>query len=208
MAFTVGGKNPDRRKLPRHARHLIRHMLGRVGYHRAAVLDTQARSLEHEVGRSAKSRHPGESPHGPGHRVRLGPDTRNLLRKLLASKDRRVQIALTREIRQQVAARIRAHIRRSNALRMIREKTRKAAIRTWGWARTRPAAARRAWGWARTRPAAVRDARASRVRQVRVVGSRPRTRQAPARAPQRALPGSRTARSRRRRRVIRPRTRA
>ena len=139
-------RDPNNRKLPRASRRIIKHLLRHKGYHRATELRAAAGDLDHQV-RSQSQRLP--MPTDPGDkltvRVRIGRETRVLLRRLQSSTNLRVQRALVREFRQDIANRIALHIKRSQALAKGRARARQAAA----WARARVtdggARAKRAW---------------------------------------------------------------
>src|SRR3981189_1126792 len=103
----VIGRDPNNRKLPRASRKLIKSLLRHKGYHRATELRAAAGDLDHQV-RSQSERLP--MPTDPGDklvpRVRIGRESRVLLQRLLAARNIRVQRALVREFRQDIANRI------------------------------------------------------------------------------------------------------
>lgn len=141
--------HPHHTRPTRHARQIIRRMLrrGLVRQH-ASVLDAQSAALSHEVhrrdrGRAAGHPEPGESRIAPGLKVRVGPEHRVLLRRMLAARNLREMQALAREIRHRVAV----AIKRAELLRRARaQAARKArSARTWftgharsGWERAVP----------------------------------------------------------------------
>jgi len=156
-------RHPHRRRLPRHARHLARQMLKFRTAARGAVLQAHVRQLDSAVNlQDDRDRlHPDTDRTAPGVRVRIGPETRSLLRQLLESRDLRVQQQLVREIVRQVQKRLIAAMKRS-----VRwEKAKRAAARAALRAR---AASRRVWLWTRARARTRFGTRAPRV-----VGSRP-----------------------------------
>jgi hypothetical protein len=181
--------DPNNRKLPRATRKLINGLLKHKGYHRATELRASAGEIEHQV-RSQAERLP--MPADPGDRlsvrVRIGRETRVLMRRLLAARNLRVQRALVRELREDIAKRIALHIRRSEMIAAARRRTRKAAA----WTRARAAGGRarvsQAWknrDWERApqvrgrAPRTTPDADAAPGRQQRVRhprGWRPRSR--------------------------------
>jgi hypothetical protein len=110
--------HPHRRRLPRHARHIIRQMLKPRAAVRASVLQTHAKQLDSAVNlRDYPDRvHPDSGRHAPGVRVAIGPETRSLLRQLLESRDLRVQQQLVREIIHQVQKRTIAALKRVKAV--------------------------------------------------------------------------------------------
>jgi hypothetical protein len=140
------GSSAYHRKLSRPARHLARHLLRHKGWHRATELRAAAGALHYEV-RSPTE--PGvETPADPGdqlvQRVRIGPETRGLLKRLLAARNIHVQRALVREIRKSIADRIALHIRRSKALAAVRSRSARAARWSVRMAQAAPGAARSA----------------------------------------------------------------
>jgi hypothetical protein len=155
--------HPHHTKPTRHARQIIRRMLRRslVRQH-AGVLDAQSAALVHEVHRRDRGRAqnplPGESRIAPGLKVRVGPENRALLRRMLAARNLREMQALAREIRHRVAE----AIKRAELLRRVRKQAaRKArAARTWftgharsGWQRAVPQRGKRETPAARQRTA-------------------------------------------------------
>jgi hypothetical protein len=121
-------RNQHDRKLPRHARHLARHLLRRgTAYRRASVLDQQSASLTQEISRGERAKSPDLTDMAPGQRVRIGSDTRDLLRRLLASRNLRVQQQLAREIRHSIMRRIAVHVRRTQRMEAARARIRQAA---------------------------------------------------------------------------------
>jgi hypothetical protein len=164
MALPVTPGNPHKRKLSRHSRHIIRHMLKtrRTGHQRASVLSAQVDALDYDVNRRHSAKKPPGESHGlAGHRIRIGVEVRDLLRKLRASRNLRVQQQLVKEIRHAVQRRIRIHARRkataaririiakrtraaagkvrSRAVRFVRDRVKSVAQRNWNSTR-RPAA--------------------------------------------------------------------
>jgi hypothetical protein len=169
------------RRLPRSARHLARAMLRRGGaYHRALPLRAAGNALGYavEVEHSPAARMPAEPGDAPGQRVRIGRETRDLLKRLLASRNRLHQVALVREIRDQIARRIKLHNRRSRQMAAARAGARSTGRMAVAWAsagRTRVLQPPRA----RTRqvPAAESSDRAARSRRrAERWGARPRRR--------------------------------
>jgi hypothetical protein len=131
--MVAGPRNAHQRRLPRHARHLARHIMRRgTAYHRASVLVQQADSMVHDISRGAAPalRQPVLTDEALGQRVRIGNDTRDLLRRLLASRNLRVQQQLAREIRHSIIRRISIHAARSDRLRGARANVRRAARAT------------------------------------------------------------------------------
>jgi hypothetical protein len=126
--------DPNYRKLPRAVRKTARNLLRHKGYHRATELRAAAGSMDHQI--RSQSQHlamPGDPGDQLSQRVRIGRETRVLLRRLLDARDHRVQKALIREFREDIAKRIALHIKRSQALATVRLRTRQAAA----WARAR-----------------------------------------------------------------------
>jgi hypothetical protein len=167
-------RHPHRRRLPRHARHLIRQMLKPRVAMRAGTLQTHAMQLDSAVNLAEYPDrvHPDRDRYAPGVRVVVGPETRSLLRQLLDSRDLRVQQQLVREIIHQLQKRVIAAAKR--AARM--ETARKLAGRA-----VRSARRSRLWAWFRTLPARARDKVSGRT--TRTVGNRKptvRTRSKPA----------------------------
>jgi hypothetical protein len=124
---------------------------------RASVLMSHVQQLDSAVNlRDYPDRLPPDSDrHSPGVRVIAGPETRSLLRQLLASRDLRTQQQLVREIRHQVQKRVLAALRRARAMERARERLGKVARgarhhggRLLGWLRS---AAGRARGARETR---------------------------------------------------------
>jgi hypothetical protein len=139
---------------------------------RGSVLQTHARQLDSAVN-LADDRdrlHPDIDRHALGVRVVIGPETRSLLKQLLASRDLRVQQQLVREIVHQLQKRMLAAAKR--ALRQERAKVAaaRARARARAAARRARAAMRRAWSSARSRGRAWAG---SHGRTTRVVGGRP-----------------------------------
>lgn len=176
------------RRLPRSARSLARGLLRRgSAYHRAHAVRAAGNALGYavEVAHNPGARRPSEPGDPIGQRVRLGSDTRDLLKRLLASRNRLHQVALVREIRHQISKRIALHQRRSRRLQAAR--SRGAQLVKDGWrlrdGRTRTAPGR---GRARTAAAApvptvsgtppVADSLAARRRapRRRLIAARPR----------------------------------
>jgi hypothetical protein len=135
--------SPSNRRLPRASRKLIKHLLSHKGHHRATELRAAAGELDHSV-RSQTEHVP--MPVDPGdrltQRVRIGTETRILLRRLLEARSLRVQRALVREFRQDIANRIALHIRRSERIAAARAKARAAARLTVRMAKSAPGRAR------------------------------------------------------------------
>lgn len=131
------------RRLPRSARHLARAMLRRgTGYQRASVVRAAGNALAYaaEVEHNPGARTPDQGGDAAGQRVRIGAETRDLLKRLLASRNRLHQMALVKEIRQQIAKRIAIHQKRSRQLRSARARTRAVGRTAVAWgsaARTR-----------------------------------------------------------------------
>ena len=140
----MGIFHPHYRRLPRHARHLIRQMMKPRVAMRAGTLQTHVSQLDSAVNlKEHPDRvHPDHDRRAPGVRVVIGPETRSLLRQLLESRDMRVQQQLVREIIHQVQKRTLSAIKRIKAVEKTREVAGKAAR---GTAR----AGSRAWSWAR-----------------------------------------------------------
>jgi hypothetical protein len=188
--------HPDRRRLPQHARHLVRQMLKPRTATRASVLQKHAMQLDSAVSlREDPNRlHPDHDKFAPGIRVVVGLETRSLLRQLLESRDRRVQQQLVREIVHQIQKRIIAAAKRMRRMAKARELTSRAARSTQRTACKVP-------GWLRSRASKARSRFGGRT--VRTVGNRKpaaRTRtQPPARTqrkPADRTPATRTARPR------------
>lgn len=183
--------HPHRRRLPRHARHLIRQMLKLRVAMRAGTLQTHARQLDSAVNlKDYPGRlHPDHDRHAPGTRVVVGLATRSLLRQLRDSRDMRVQQQLVREVVHQLQKRVLTATKNAARLEKARELAGRAGravrgSRLWPWlaslssrARTRiagrttrvvggrkPAVRTRATPAARTR-AARGDGRAARAKQ-------------------------------------------
>jgi len=125
-------RSPHQARLSRHGRGIARRMLrlGLVRQH-ASVLHAQSAALGHEVGRldGRQRALPGESQVSPGLKVRVGPENRALLRRLLAARNLREIQALAREIRH----RITKAIERAERLQRLRERARKARSRAGQW---------------------------------------------------------------------------
>ena len=106
--------SPYHRRLSRPARHLIKSLLRTRSHHRASELRAAGGALNFEVRSPVESR--VETPTHPGdalvQRVRLGRETRDLLRRLLAARNIHVQRALVKEIRANIANRIALHVKR------------------------------------------------------------------------------------------------
>jgi len=174
---------------------------------RAGVLQTHVRQLDSAVNlREHPDRlHEDRARHAPGVRVGVGPETRSLLRQLLASRDLRVQQELVREIIHQVQKRSLAALRRVRAFEKAGARAGQAA--RWSGkaaARVRRKVAERA----RRGPAALRVTRTRHMTTTRqplaMDGSPLRTRaQADERASRRL--GAGRARARATRRETRPR---
>jgi hypothetical protein len=186
--------DPNYRKLPRAVRKTARNLLRHKGYHRATELRAAAGSMDHQI--RSQSQHlamPGDPGDQLSQRVRIGRETRVLLRRLLDARDHRVQKALIREFREDIARRIALHIKRSQALATARRRTRQAAA----WTRARAAGGR----------ARVSQAWKSRdwERAPQVRGRAPRTAEdgAPTRVRVRKTPAQRWARARTRSRARR-----
>jgi hypothetical protein len=173
---------------------------------RASVLTAHVRQLDSAVNlREHPDRLHGDSDRSaPGVRTVVGPETRSLLRQLLASRDVRVQQQLVREIRHQLQKRVLAALKRARAVEKLREQAVRAAraagrsgglLIVWfrgsaGRARTRlggrttrvvgnrkPAARTRATAATRARTPAsarTREPAAARTRKPAERGSRPR----------------------------------
>ena len=158
-------RHPHSRKLPQHARHVIRQMLKARVAPRASVLQAHARQLDSAVNLSEHPDrvHPDSDRHSPGVRVVVGPATRSLLRQLLASRDLRVQQQLVREVLHQIQKLTLSALRRVRAA----EKARAAGERA---ARSVRRHAGAAWTWLAGRSHWVRDKVTGR--SVRVVGGR------------------------------------
>lgn len=159
------GGHPHRRRLPRHARHLVRQMLRLRVATRASVLTTHVRQLDSAVN---LREHPGRlhddnDRSAPGFRVVVGPEIRSLLKQLLASRDIRVQQQLVREVRHQMMKRTLAAVKRARAVEKAREKAVQAAR-----------AARRAGGWLASWFSSLPGRARTRLggRTTRVVGNR------------------------------------
>lgn len=122
-------RHPHRRRLPRHARHIIRQMLAFRAAARGSVLQAHVRQLDSAVNLtdSPDRLHPDTDRHAPGVRVRVGPGTRSLLRQLLESRDLRVQQQLVREVVHQVQKRLLAAMKRAARW----EKGKRAAAGAW-----------------------------------------------------------------------------
>lgn len=122
-------RHPHRRRLPRHARHLVRQMLRPRVAMRAGTLQTHVRQLDSAVNIAERPDrvHPDHDRHAPGVRVLVGPETRSLLRQLLDSRDLRVQQQLVREIVHQVQKRTLAALRRAARMEKARELASRAA---------------------------------------------------------------------------------
>jgi hypothetical protein len=166
--------HPHRRRLPRHARHIINQMLKVRVAVRASVLQTHARQLDSAVNLAEdRSRlHPDHDRHALGVRVAVGPETRSLLVQLRDSRDLRTQQQLVREIIHQLTKRMLAALKRAARL----ERAKAAASRA---ARATGKRARRARGWlallwVRTRARVADRARGPRSRAGR--GARTTTR--------------------------------
>jgi hypothetical protein len=131
MAF---GRDPNIRKLPRSVRKIARSLLRHRGHHRASELRAAGGAMEHHV-RSQTERMPALTDPGDRlvQRVRIGAETRGMLKRLLAARSIHVQRALVREIRKSIADRIALHMRRSEALAAARRRARTAAA----WVRAR-----------------------------------------------------------------------
>ena len=155
--------HPHHRRLPRHARHLVRQMLKPRVAARAGLLQTHARQLDSAVNLAdyPDRLHPDHDRHAPGVRVAVGPETRSLLRQLLDSRDVRVQQQLVREVIHQVQKRTLAALKRAARLEKARETAGKAA---------RGVRSSRVWPWFRSLPSKARNRVAGRT--TRVVGNR------------------------------------
>lgn len=191
--------HPHRRRLPRHARHIIRQLLKLRVATRASVLTAHARQLDSAVN---LREHPGRlhadsDRSAPGVRVVVGPETRSLLKQLLDSRDLRVQQQIVREILHQLQKRTLAALKRVRAAEKAREKarekagqasraTRRGGVLLLRWFRVLPARARTQFGTRAARTAG------SRKPVTRTVGNRtPATRKPAVRKP-----AERTARPR------------
>lgn len=183
--------HPHRRRLPRHARHLVNQMLKlRVGT-RASVLQTHVRQLDSAVN-LADDRdrlHPDVDRAALGVRVVVGPETRSLLRQLLESRDLRVQQQLVREIGHQILKRVLAAAVRARRVARARERAGRIvrAVRRRGGLVLR---------WVRGRPRWVRERVTGRT--TRTVGGRTpatRTRSTPAARTRAAVSDGRATRA-------------
>jgi hypothetical protein len=178
----AGFRDVNYRRLPWSTRHLINSIRKRgTGWQMASSLRAHVNAIEYatRVDSKPNTQKPAEPGDAPGLHVRLGADTRDILRRLSASRNRLVQLALIKELRASIHRRIEIHKRRSARARAARERGRSAARMTG------------AWGSAARTGVLVR---AERVR------SRQRTEDVPELVPEPA-PGSppeRTARNRRR----------
>jgi hypothetical protein len=191
--------HPHRRRLPRHARHLIKQMLRPRVAMRAGTLHVHAKQLDSAVNlREYPDRlHPDSDRHAPGVRVVVGPETRSLLRQLLESRDMRVQQQLVREIVHQLQKRMVAAIKRARRMKKAREMAGKAArgvrrSRLWGWFRSLPSRAKALATGRTTRTVGNRKP----ATRTRTVSSRTRTTVGDGRAARTKPAGERTTRSR------------
>lgn len=155
--MSLGFGDVNHRRLPRSARHLIRSLQRRgTGYQRAGSLRAHVNALEYAV---KVDSHPNTATPAPpgdpaGLRVRLGTDARDLLRRLAASRNYVVQLALVKELRQTVARRIDLHKRRAARARAARSRARGAGTMAAAWGSSARGRARGSWERARTqRPA-------------------------------------------------------
>jgi hypothetical protein len=134
--------HPHRRRLPRHARHLVKQLLKpRFLPKRASVLAAHVRQIDSAVNLHDRAASlPGDTDRmAAGQRVVLGPESRSLLRQLLESRDLRVQQQLVREIVHQMQKRIQTAAARSQAAETARRKTKQSAV--WLAGRAKAAAA-------------------------------------------------------------------
>lgn len=159
--------HPHHRRLPRHARHLVKQLLKPRVAMRAAVLQRHAVQLDSAVNlRENPDRlHPDHDRHVPGVRVVVGPESRSLLKQLLDSRDIRVQQELVREIIHQFQKRMYAAAKRAARL----ETARRVAGRTASRIRRS-----RLWPWLRSLPSLVKALVTGRT--TRTVGNRTTTR--------------------------------
>lgn len=172
-------RHPHRRRLDKHARHIIRQMLRPRAAQRAGTLQVQVRQLDSAVSlhEDRDRLHPDSDRFAPGVRVVVGPETRSLLVQLLASRDLRVQQQLVREIRHQILKKVLAAVKRAKSAQAARDAVARAAQGTRDAAVSAGRATRkgtdRLAAWFRSLPEKTRN-RVAR-RNVRVVGNRPRT---------------------------------
>jgi hypothetical protein len=156
--MSLGFGDVNHKRLPRSARHLVRSLQRRgTGYHRASALRAHVNALEYAV---KVDSHPNEAtPATPGDpaglRVRLGTDARDLLRRLAASRNYLVQLALVKELRQTIARRIDTHKKRAARARAARARARGAGTLAAAWGSSARSRARGSWARARTTTAAV-----------------------------------------------------
>jgi hypothetical protein len=135
---------PDKmnRKPPWRARRLARRMANpRLFSHRAAAADQQIRDLSRAL-RMPASAIPS-SPGAAGRRMRLGPESRALLKRVRSSRTLKEAQAWMKELAHQIRQRTRIHDRRRRVAQRIRNRGRKA--RQWtgrharrGWQAARP----------------------------------------------------------------------
>jgi hypothetical protein len=166
--------HPDRRRLSKHARHLVKQMLRPRVATRGGTLQVHAAQLDRAVN-PGRSQSADLTQHGTGVRTVVGPETRSLLRQLQTSKDVQVQRHLVREIVDQIRSRVRAAERRAAAIRKARERAAQAAQATGRAARATGRAAHGLWAGLVSLVTGVAN-RASGRRPVRVVGNRTTTR--------------------------------
>jgi hypothetical protein len=167
--------HPHYRRLPRHARHLVKQMLKPRVAMRAGTLQAHVGQVDSAVNlKDYPDRvHPDHDRRAPGVRVAVGPETRSLLRQLLESRDVRVQQQLVREIVYQVQKRTIAAARRAKVAEKARALPGKAARGTAKAARGTAKGVSRAWSWtwpwsrARTARRASRAAGAATVTRTR-----------------------------------------
>jgi hypothetical protein len=148
----MGFGDVNHKRLPRSTRHLIRSMqkIGTAS-HRAASLRAHVSALDYSlrVSTHPNERLPSEPGDAPGLRVRLGRDTRDILRRLAASRNRLVQMALVKELRHAVARRIEIHRKRQERAQRLRQRAQGARTMAAAWRSS--ASARTRAGWERAR---------------------------------------------------------
>lgn len=150
--MSLGFGDVNHRRLPRSARHLIRSLQRRgTGYQRAGSLRAHVNALEYAVKVDSHPNTAAPAPPGDpaGLRVRLGTDARDLLRRLAASRNYLVQLALVKELRQSVARRIDIHKKRVARMRQARTRAWGAANMTRAWGSRARERARGPWERAR-----------------------------------------------------------